>query len=70
MTPDRPVFNPGDTVQMKKAHPCGGFLWEILRVGMDFRIRCVKCGRMVMLPRPQFEKSVKKKIENTGGSLL
>lgn len=52
-------FNLGDVVRMKKQHPCGNFDWEILRVGMDFRIRCVKCGRQVMLPRSKFEKSVK-----------
>lgn len=52
-------FNIGDVVSMKKQHPCGNNEWEILRVGMDFRIRCLKCGRQVMLPRKKFEKSVK-----------
>jgi len=56
----RPEYRTGDVVQMKKPHPCGGSSWEILRVGMDFRIRCQTCGRMVMLPRPRFEKGVKK----------
>jgi hypothetical protein len=50
---------------MKKQHPCGSFEWEILRVGMDFRIRCLKCGRMVMLPRPKFEKSVKSLVKSS-----
>jgi hypothetical protein len=45
---------------MKKNHPCGGKEWEIQRVGMDFRIRCVTCGHSIMLPRTKFEKSVKK----------
>lgn len=49
----------GDKVKMKKAHPCGGDIWEIMRTGIDFRIRCEKCGRVVMLPRPKFEKGVK-----------
>lgn len=53
-------FAVGDIVQMKKAHPCGCNEWEILREGMDFRIRCTKCGHMVMLPRVKFEKNVKK----------
>jgi hypothetical protein len=52
-------FSVGDVVSMKKKHPCGNYDWEILRVGMDFRIRCLKCGRQVMLPRAKFEKSVK-----------
>jgi hypothetical protein len=49
---------------MKKQHPCGNDQWEIMRVGMDFRIRCLKCGRMVMLPRPKFEKSVKEVVRS------
>ncbi len=53
----------GDVVKMKKTHPCGNDEWEVTRVGMDFRIKCLKCGRQVMLPRPKFEKSVKKVIK-------
>ncbi len=49
-----------DRVQMKKPHPCGSNEWEILRVGMDFRIKCLGCQRVVMLPRKKFEKEVKK----------
>ena len=50
----------GDIVQTKKVHPCGKDEWEIIRVGMDFKMKCQGCGRVVMLPRPKFEKSVKK----------
>ncbi len=53
-------FNIGDIVKMKKQHPCGSDEWEILRIGADFRIKCTKCGRMVMLTRVDFEKGVKK----------
>ena len=60
------VYNVGDIVRMRKGHPCGGFLWEVLRIGMDFRIRCLKCGHLVMLPRAKFERGVKK-IEERGG---
>ncbi len=59
-------FSLGDIVRLKKEHPCGSFEWEILRVGMDFRIRCTKCGRMVMLPRAKFEKSVKAIVKPAG----
>lgn len=52
----------GDIVQTKKMHPCGQDQWEIIRVGMDFKIKCQGCGRVVMLPRAKFEKSVKKLI--------
>ena len=49
----------GDTVKMKKSHPCGSFEWEVLREGADFRIKCKGCGHQLMLPRTSFEKSVK-----------
>jgi len=52
-------FSVGDRVKMRKPHPCGGNEWEIMRTGIDFRIRCLTCGRIVMLPRPRFEKRVK-----------
>lgn len=49
----------GQVVRLKKGHPCGSDLWRIIRVGMDFRIKCVNCGRSVMLPRTRFERRVK-----------
>lgn len=60
----------GDIVKMKKTHPCGSDEWEILRVGMDIRIKCLKCGRMILMPRPKFEKDIKKiikTVENQNG---
>ena len=48
----------GDVLQMKKTHPCGGREWLVLRVGMDFRLRCQTCGRVVMILRSKAEKSV------------
>ncbi|WP_041285827.1 DUF951 domain-containing protein [Desulfoscipio gibsoniae] len=57
-------YNVGDVVKTRKPHPCGGDEWEIMRTGVDFRIRCNKCGRVLMLPRPKFEKSVKKIIHS------
>lgn len=54
--------NVGDRVEMKKLHPCGGKTFEILRVGMDFKIKCEKCGREVMVPRNKIEKNIKKII--------
>lgn len=50
----------GDVVKMKKKHPCGSDEWEIWRVGMDFGIKCLGCGRKVMIPRSKFEKSARK----------
>ena len=50
----------GDIVKLKKPHPCGENRFTVLRVGMDFRIRCLSCGREVMVPRAKVEKSIKK----------
>ena len=50
----------GDVLELKKPHPCGSREWAVLRVGMDFRLRCVGCGHEVMSPRSKIEKSVKK----------
>lgn len=57
------TFNLGDIVQMKKTHPCGSSEWEITRLGADIKIKCMGCGRIVMLPRMKFEKDVKKIIK-------
>ena len=50
----------GDVLRMKKPHPCGSLEFDVLRVGMDFRIRCRACGREIMLPRLKCEKNIKK----------
>lgn len=52
----------GDCLLMKKAHPCGAKEFEVLRIGMDFKIRCKGCGHEVMLPRLKCEKNIKKII--------
>ena len=49
-----------DLVELKKPHPCGGTRWEILRVGMDIKLRCQGCGHELMLPRSKAEKSIRK----------
>ena len=48
-----------DVVRLKKAHPCGGFEWEVVRVGADIRIRCTTCDHRVMMPRAALEKRVR-----------
>ncbi len=50
----------GDKLIMKKNHPCGSNRFDVLRIGMDFRIRCEVCGREIMVPRVKAEKSIKK----------
>ena len=49
-----------DCVELKKPHPCGSTKWEILRVGMDIKLRCLGCGHELMLPRSKAEKSIRK----------
>lgn len=60
-------FNLGDVVQTRKQHPCGSSEWEIIRLGADIKIKCLGCGRIIMLPRPKFEKSVKKIVKSAAG---
>jgi hypothetical protein len=62
-------FQIGEIVELKKQHPCGSKQWEITRVGADIKIRCLGCDHQVMLPRPKFEKSVKKIIKSIGESV-
>ena len=54
----------GSIVMMKKQHPCGTNKWEIIRVGADIKIKCMECGRTIMLPRVEFNKKLKKVIIN------
>ena len=53
----------GSIVVMKKEHPCGTNEWEIVRLGADIKIKCIKCGRSVMLPRIEFNKKLKRIIK-------
>ncbi|WP_057895809.1 DUF951 domain-containing protein [Liquorilactobacillus oeni] len=52
-----------DTVEMKKQHPCGTNRWEIIRVGMDIKIKCTGCGHLIMMPRREFNRKLKKVLE-------
>ena len=54
----------GSIVIMKKQHPCGTNEWEITRLGADIKIKCVNCGRFVMLPRIEFNKKLKRIIKH------
>ena len=56
--PARPEFDLGDIVQMKKKHPCGGYLWQVTRIGADIKMKCQTCERVVMLPRSEFERRI------------
>lgn len=55
-------YSLGSRVIMKKPHPCGSNEWEITRLGADIKIKCVNCGRVVLVPRIDFNKKLKKII--------
>ncbi|MDY3281514.1 DUF951 domain-containing protein [Dysosmobacter sp.] len=55
-----------DRVELKKPHPCGSSRWEILRVGMDIKLKCCGCGHELMLPRSRAEKSIRKIMREEG----
>ena len=54
----------GSLIIMKKQHPCGTNKWEIVRIGTDIKIKCLECGRTIMLPRIEFNKKLKRVINN------
>lgn len=53
------VYEVGDIVQLKKSHPCGSREWKILRVGADFKLKCLGCGHEIMVKRSLVEKNTK-----------
>lgn len=61
---ERKVFGLGDIVLMKKPHPCGTNEMEIIRMGMDIRIKCTGCQHSVLIPRAKFEKNLKKVLRS------
>lgn len=57
-------INVGDVVKMKKAHPCGSYEWEVLRIGADFRLKCLGCDHQIMIARRMMEKNVREIVKN------
>ena len=54
------LYEVGDIVRTKKVHPCGSKLWEITRVGVDFKLKCLGCGHVVTMERPKALKAITK----------
>ena len=52
-------INPGDTIRLKKVHPCGSYEWLVVRSGADVRLKCLKCGRHVLLEREVLIRRIK-----------
>jgi len=57
---EAPEIRLGQLVQLRKVHPCGSDRWEVVRIGADIGLRCLGCGRRVLLPRAEFLKRVKR----------
>ena len=58
-------IKPGDIVRLRKAHPCGSYEWEVVRVGADIGLKCLKCQRKVLLERSIFERRVKELVSKS-----
>ena len=58
-------INLGDIVRLRKAHPCGSHEWEVVRVGADIGLKCLKCQRRVLLERSVFERRVKEFVSKS-----
>ena len=52
-------INIGDIIKLKKQHPGGSKEWDVLRVGMDFRLKCMGCEHQIMIARKQVEKNIR-----------
>ena len=55
-------FKIGDVVKTKKKHPCGSSEWEITRIGVDFKLKCLGCEHVIMIPREKALKMIIKKV--------
>ena len=58
-------YQVGDIVRTKKQHPCGSKLWEIKRIGVDFKLKCLGCGHLLTIDRQKALKIITKKIDKT-----
>jgi hypothetical protein len=58
-----PDIKLGDVVKLRKVHPCGGDEWQVVRLGADIGIKCLECGRRILLERGVFERSVKRYLK-------
>ncbi len=56
-------YDIGSLLVLKKGHPCGENLWEVVKLGADIRLKCTKCGRLIIIPRIELNKKIKKVIE-------
>lgn len=58
------MYNIGDYLRLRKKHPCGDDRWEILKTGVDMRLKCVTCKRVILIPRVKLTKQVKEVLHH------
>ena len=56
----------GEKLRLRKVHPCGSADWEVMKAGVDVRLRCLGCGRIILQPREKVLKQIKKRLDETG----
>ena len=64
--PAVPQINLEDIVRLRKPHPCGGYEWQVTRLGVDIGLRCTTCGRRVLVPRSRFNRQLKAIVRPAG----
>lgn len=57
----------GDVLEMKKPHACGSHNWEVMRLGVDIKLKCSQCGHEIMMDRLKLYKKIKKKVDKIHG---
>jgi hypothetical protein len=63
-------FQVGDIVRLRKPHPCGGYDWEVVRLGADIGLKCQTCQHRVMLTRRDLERRLKTFVQRADGTVL
>jgi hypothetical protein len=58
-------INLEDVVRLRKKHPCGSYEWQVVRLGADIGIKCLKCNRRILLERHDFERRVKSLVSRS-----
>lgn len=56
------IYNIGDILEFKKQHPCGAKTWKVIKTGLDYKLECTGCKRIIIIPRLELKKKVKKVI--------
>ena len=63
-------FQIGDIVRLRKPHPCGGYDWEVVRLGADIGLKCRTCQHRVLITRRELEKRLKTFVQRADGTVL